>query len=48
MTKEELLLELKKLTEEERLEIFSHFCMFCGNDLDNIQHNLGCMCMRDD
>lgn len=37
-----LLAALKKLTEEKRLDIFRHFCIWCGTD------ELPCFCMRDE
>lgn len=33
---------LRNMSDEQRKEIFSEFCAFCGND------NPGCNCMRDD
>lgn len=34
--------ELKKLSEEDRLEVFSHFCRFCGSD------DPRCQCWNDE
>lgn len=32
---------LRKLTEEQRLEVFAEFCTYCGGD------DPSCSCMRD-
>ena len=41
MTKEELQLELDKLTDEERYEILDKYCKGCGK-------NRPCYCQNDD
>lgn len=39
---EQLVLQLKKLSPEERVEVFQHFCTVCGTD------ELPCYCTRDE
>lgn len=37
-----ILLNLQKVSEEERIEVFNNFCTHCGTE------QLPCYCMRDD
>jgi hypothetical protein len=37
-------LHLSMLTDEERMELFSHYCKYCGTPTDDKE----CYCMRDE